>query len=98
MADILIRGMEMPKDGTYSIVYIYSDGHISMPCLGKGMQIVSGITAVQLPEGHGRLIDGDALMPDFAKAIWEFRDGYTFQWLLEHAPTIVPAEGSGEDG
>lgn len=52
---VLIRGMEMPKDGTGSVVHIYSDGHISMPFWGKGMQIVSGITAVPVPP-HGRLL------------------------------------------
>ena len=37
-------------------------------------------------------------MPDFVKATWEFRDGYTFQRLLELAPVIVPAEGDGKNG
>ena len=54
---ILIKGMEMPKDGTYNIVHIYSDGHVSMPFLGKGMQIVSGITAA--PVVHGKWVKTD---------------------------------------
>ena len=43
---VLINGMEMPKDGTYNIVHIYSDGHVSMPFLGKGMQIMQDVNAV----------------------------------------------------
>lgn len=55
--------------------------------------------AVPLPEGHGRLGDLDALMPDFVKARWEFfSDGDTFLRLLKNAPTIVPAEGGTDNG
>lgn len=63
---VYITGMEMPKDGTYNIVHIYSDGHVSMPFLGKGMQIVQGINAVPVPP-HGRLIDADALEADLRR-------------------------------
>lgn len=73
---VLIKGMEMPKDGTYSIVHIYSDGHVSMPFWGKGMQIVSGITAVPVPP-HGDLID---------------RDAYQYSGDLVDEPVIIPAE------
>ena len=74
---VLIKGMEMPKDGTYSIVYIYSDGHVSMPFWGKGVQIVSGITAVPVPP-HGRLIIE--------------RDVPTFLWWLKTVPTLIEEE------
>lgn len=58
---ILIKGMEMLKDGTFNIVYIYPDGHVSMPFWGKGVQRVQGINAIPVPP-HGRLGDLDKLI------------------------------------
>lgn len=91
MADILIRGMEnIPVGQAFVIVEnIDFERYLYNRDTGEAFHLVP------LPEGHGRLIDADALMSDFAKATWEFQDGYTFQRLLEHAPTIVPA-GGGE--
>ncbi len=45
----------------------------------------------QLPEGHGRLVDADAL-PEFDKG----GDYTAFHFIeaIENAPTIVPAERS----
>lgn len=93
---ILIKGMEMPKDGTFNIVYIYPDGHISMPFWGNGVQIVQGINAVPIPS-HGRLIDADKLCElcgimannsdDIFKSIWN-----QFKTTVEWCPTIITAE------
>ena len=104
MADILIRGMEMPE--TCGLCKLCLDD--SRICNGycmffhrrvNMMERDKNCPLVPLPEGHGRLIDGDALMPDFVKARWAFfSDGDTFLQLLKHATTIVPAEGGGEDG
>lgn len=106
MADILIRGIEMPKDGCRDCIFVNRKWRGDVcPILKRevtgnvergGFQTDCPI--LPLPEVHGRLIDADALRPAFAKATWEFRDGYTFEWLLAHAPTIVPAEGGGDNG
>ena len=92
---VLIKGMEMPKDGTYNIVYIYSDGRVSMPFWGKGMQIVQDINAIPIPP-HGRLIDADIMIkkyePDMNRRIY----GGNFIFDLEHAPTVIPADKDGE--
>ena len=45
----------------------------------------------QLPEGHGRLVDKDALLRDIEK--YHVSEG-KFQHWLELQPTIVPAERS----
>lgn len=99
MADILIRGMEIPKYTTKAEFGIDADGNpLCMVHHRDGTE--PGIyDVVPLPEGHGRLIDADALMPDFVKARWAFfSDGDTFLRLLKNAPTIVPAEGGADDG
>ena len=49
MADILIRGMKMPKEG-YLPLNIYPDGRVSCNL------DYDCARAVPLPEGHGRLI------------------------------------------
>ena len=104
MADILIRGMEMPE--TCGLCKLCLDD--SRICNGycmffhrrvNMMERDKNCPLVPLPEGHGRMGDLDALMPDFVKARWEFfSDGDTFLRLLKNAPTIVPAEGGKADG
>jgi len=47
----------------------------------------------QIPEGHGRLIDADALLERLIKTSRYF--GLKFD--IDAAPTIIPAEG-GTDG
>lgn len=107
MADILIRGMEMPTEEEISkCIIIRYDGEVwivEFDNLVEGGFVAcyptNPMRAVPLPEGHGRLGDLDALMPDFVKARWAFfSDGDTFLQLLKHAPTIVPAEGGEADG
>lgn len=55
-----------------------------------------------LPEGHGRLVDADAMVDD-VKNLWDYAtvDGITSSTVLKqvmtdigNAPTIVPAERS----
>lgn len=92
MADLVIRGMEMPKERNLWFC-IKTDGAV----YDIGTAHAIG-TAVPLPEGHGRLIDADALTSDFVKARWEFfSDGDTFLRLLKHAPIIISAEGGTEN-
>ena len=86
MADIVIRGMEMPILKTELIVFpsgvvqVY-DSHGSY--LGKAQ-------AVPLPEGHGRLVDADAIDTTWCDP--------EVDYVLSEAPTILEAEGGGEDG
>ena len=93
---ILIKGMEMPKDGTM-IFAIRQDGMVedAMGCfVGK---------AVPVPP-HGRLIDADALRQTMYHEAFE-TDSPMQKWdsgcwirykmferMEETAPTIIPAE------
>lgn len=98
MADIVIQGMEMPKDGYVYIEMLLkvADGKIYYNYTGEKKVYTADF--LTLPEGHGKLGDLDALMPDFVKAKWEFfSDSDTFLRLLEQAPTIIPAERDGKD-
>lgn len=97
MADLIIKGVEMPKGETdYVELQIWGDGTVykRRGLAGKLEQI--GI-AVPLPEGHGRLIDADALAESVQYAIGT-KGGETFIIdLIDEAETIVPAEGGTDD-
>lgn len=82
---VLIKGMEMPKDGVYwceigvageiAVITIHSEEHKSFHL-------------VPVPE-HGRLIDADILAS-------KCDDPYWCVWLsdIDDAPTIIEAEVS----
>lgn len=101
MADIVIRGMEMPKD-CFSCPCC--DTHYGTCKAVKRNWIVTSYSIpvwcplVPLPEGHGRLVDADALVADtsfFDGGDWHY--GYSAK-QIQNAPTILEAEGGGEDG
>lgn len=101
---ILIRGMEMPKEGFVEILICY-DGTVQQT--GKSYRI-DGIDyytpyvgkmpvmckAIPVPQ-HGRLIDADALKIEMMD---ENLDGYQgHSWrevgqIIDDAPTVIPAE------
>lgn len=92
MADVLIRGMEMPIGCFYCPIGAeqYFTGSIRCPLLGKAVGYFDEVKNKRdmncpldpLPEGHGRLIDADAChSPED----------------LNNEPTIVPAEGGTEE-
>lgn len=97
MADILIRGMEMPKNGEHTTITVYGDGvwcaHFDNEPHGK---------AVPLPEKHGRLGDLDAMyiqLHSLYHGAISDSELYVYEALgmISNAPTIVPAEGGEGD-
>ncbi len=64
MADILIRGMEMPKDSP-ALVFVWPDGRVHPYGVYESKKW-EGVNAVPLPEKHGRLIikDGEIIEED----------------------------------
>jgi hypothetical protein len=100
MADVIIRGMNMPKERSLWLC-IKTDGTVyNIKPGGIGTAHAVG-TAVPLPEGHGRLIDADAPV----RVVWS--DGtihsttvsrlLCMHSLLGLPKTIVPAEGGNTD-
>lgn len=91
MSDLIIRGMEMPKERSLWLC-VKTDGTVhNIKPGGIGTAHAVG-TAVPLPEKHGRLIDGDALAEQCDSPHW-------CVWLneIQDAPTIVPAEGGTDE-
>ena len=95
MADILIRGMEMPPEG-YKTIILHSNGRVYEPTSEE--LIVNKIAdATEMPP-HGDLIDRDALIKDgwlnLHKEVMRM-GGYAIHELpLKNPsiPVVVPAE------
>ena len=82
MSGVLIKGMEMPKDGCHHMICIYADGTVS-----TGGRVYM---AVPVPP-HGRLIDADALL----RTAMENFD-FVPRWMVKEAPTVIPADEDGD--
>ena len=100
MADILIRGMEMPEiennHGIKAEIRML-DGKLELGIMTGGYYCSQEWTyypLVEIPD-HGRLIDADALEHIIGKFSlnWEYGNGVSDCWnaLLE-APTIIESE------
>lgn len=96
MADLIIRGLNLPKslggEETHIDIRIFSDGTVIMAT--SRPPYYKKFYAVPLPEWHGRLIDADALANSDAVKM----KGCAYQEEIFAAPTIVPAEGGNADG
>jgi hypothetical protein len=95
MADLIIRGMEMPEPGQSLLVAQNWDGSIYARLEPNG----NFCPLVPLPEGHGRLVDAREVLEKADKSPWFDGDVAELGLLLgSEVTTIVPAEGGGEDG
>lgn len=95
---VYIKGMEMPKEGSWRSIRIYPDGTIGRPIGFGDYALVEGAKAVPVPP-HGRLIDADALFRKvktecnpYGKPTIEFESGKKVLEMIENAPTIIEAE------
>ncbi len=94
MADILIRGMEMPMNCAECPVnmYICKRGYkYLLERMKLYDQRAEDCPLIALSEGHGPLIDADKLMKHYA---WwgECEQKELFDSIVEQQDTIVPAE------
>jgi hypothetical protein len=96
---VLIKGMKMPKKGTYIDIVILDDG--TVVCYDDDKKIGE---AVELPD-HGDLIDRDELRKSLIDegetvGIDGFSiDGVTADdvcYAIENAPVVIPTEKSEE--
>jgi len=86
MSDVLIKGMEMPKDTGSITVTIYSDGSTG---IWTEQEMISGGMAIELPE-HGDLKDET----DIIHRIEKIADADLAQDIIGEilaSPTIVEA-------
>ena len=96
---VLIKGMEMPKDGELLCINIHPDGKV---CINLDLKCEKVGEAIPVPP-HGRLIDADALHEELCALEYvrenEWLDGVreargvdAARVALLDAPTIIEAE------
>ena len=98
---ILIKGMDMPKDGGLLCVNIYPDGKV---CINLDLDCKRIATAFPVPP-HGRLIDANKIgLTDFEIILCQKKKGNPFKNALEillekieSAPNIIQAEEDDDD-
>lgn len=102
MSDILIKGMEMPKENESVFVRIAACGDVLIvDSIERGLVFYSqsqpSIKAIPVPS-HGRLIDGDETLHKLvgfndgwfsSKGIKDI--GYSTEEVVKNMPTIIPA-------
>lgn len=90
---IILKGIDMPKEGEHIVTLIKSNGKCSYwkqeteYGICEPMQTVE---ATQIPTPHGRLIDADALKESIEEV--DRPSGYTALVHIQYAPTIIEAE------
>ena len=79
---LILKGIDLPTNGETLIVGIYGNGLVSVEhSKSLALAIEINAEAIQIPKGHGRLIDADK---------------YQYPGDLEYEPTILESEGNDE--
>lgn len=85
MADILIRGMEMPNKDDILVFDVWHGKVYARSTANTGTRRYE---VVSLPEGHGRLGDLDALMNNIGDVPYKG----AVRRVLMSAPTVIEAD------
>ena len=86
---ILIKGMDMPKEGEHIVTLIKSNGKCTYWKQDTEYGIcepMQTVEAIQIPTPHGRLIDAD----DIYIGRWDIDSDLAEQ--IQNAPTILEEE------
>ncbi len=97
---IILKGIDMPEANEIRMIAIKSNGEIFFNTVKDGVPDKTEMSqAIQIPKGHGRLIDADKLRRGFSRTesgycgYWEFCDKpEDMQFLIDDEPTILEAE------
>jgi len=94
---IILKGIDRPERGETLNIKITDNGMVWVT-KKDGWDYYSGY-AIQIPKGHGRLIDADKLRRGFSRTesgycgYWEFCDKpEDVQFLIDDEPTILGKE------
>lgn len=89
---IILKGIDMPEKGEFIHVLITSNGNFGI-ISDKNVDI-GFRKAIQIPKGHGRLVDADELKESIEEV--DRPSGYTALVHIQYAPTILEAEETDE--
>lgn len=91
---IYIPENKVPKNlGGCSVEINFCGGHVSQVVMVDRYD-EEGLDFTELPKGHGRLIDADALVDSLSSSD---RDIYCKAVIEEEAPTIIEADCKSEE-
>ena len=105
---LILKGIDLPTDGESIRLVIASSGDVVEVWRDGLAKAYYPNKAAQIPKGHGRLIDADALetvFKDMAKCEWNQKVfpiswAYAFEDTIDEiqdAPTILEAEEEKND-
>ena len=89
---ILIKGIDLPEKNKGLYVHIFNGKAEIVHPLDACEVEHTNAEAIQIPKGHGRLIDADELKESIEDV--DRPSGYTALVHIEYAPTILEAEES----
>lgn len=86
---IILKGIDLPKEGEEITLAIFHDGDI----VSYKYWLPKEAEAIQIPKGHGRLIDASKLIKSYMKGTkTDIDDFYDTIDIIDNAPTIIEAE------
>ena len=89
---IILKGIDMPKEGEHILALIKNDGKCSYFEETTLSRIMKTTEAIQIPTPHGRLIDGD----EFKSWVDDWYDctdiGNIVESWIDERPTILEEE------
>ncbi len=86
---IILKGIDLPKEGEEITLAIFHDGDI----VSYKYWLPKEAEAIQIPKGHGRLIDASELIKSYMKGTkTDIDDFYDTIDIIDDAPTILEEE------
>ena len=87
----ILKGIDLPKNGDCHHITIYDNGNTYITTSNVLYETDrKDVEAIQIPKGHGRLIDADELKESIEEV--DRPSGYTALVHIQYAPTILEAE------
>ncbi len=86
---VLIKGIDLPKEGNWITIRIEPDGSCDKPNWQGDCTLLKGVQAIEIPP-HGDLIDRDEQIERAWRLNLSTRE--LIDTMLKSAPTIIPAE------
>lgn len=94
---LMLKGIDMPSKNQSIVIEIKPNGKCPMMKIEKGecyeLTTKGEAEAIQIPKGHGRLIDADALeLEKEVKLADDWKTAHEIANCVKYAPTILEAE------
>ena len=95
---VYIKGMEMPKKGSWVTLRVFPDGQCFFySWYGSDFEFMEHLTAVHVPEPHGRLIDASVAYDKIAEQEGgNYVDMDAVGMGLDETPTVISASEEDE--